>query len=124
MKRFYILPFGRITEAVQAGNAEDALLQFAENMDTDMHAYFKAVPEEELLPVVLGRDAENGTVYDTDTFFRIYCIRKRMYKDGSFGWDICIELKSNPSKYMVVDHIRGSKEDAQKRCRELMFGSL
>lgn len=46
-KTFYIVPDSQnYYEAIMAPTAEDALASFAENMDTDMSAYFRAVDTE------------------------------------------------------------------------------
>jgi hypothetical protein len=92
-----------------------------------MNTYFKAIPAlQPLSPAVdphnnMVLDNDKGTIYETPFFFNIYCLRKWVYKDGSCMWHICLELKDG-SKYMVVDTVKGSKEDAQKRCMDLMLG--
>ena len=36
------------TDAIVAESPEDAIIFFADTMDTDMHLYFQAIPEKEL----------------------------------------------------------------------------
>lgn len=46
MKSFYIVPNARCYETIESESAADALVDFAENMDSDMSAYFSAVEKK------------------------------------------------------------------------------
>ena len=44
MPEFKIVPKNFDPPIIEANNEEDALVKFAWNMDSDMHTYFKAIP--------------------------------------------------------------------------------
>lgn len=46
-EKFVIVPRNCEVDEVIADSAEEAIVSFAENMDSDMNAYFRAVPEKE-----------------------------------------------------------------------------
>lgn len=47
MAKFYIVPRPRTEFVYEADSAEDAMVDFATGMDTDMNTYFVAVPEDQ-----------------------------------------------------------------------------
>lgn len=47
MEKYNIIPLQFVAENREAKSAEDAIIDFATNMNSDMNAYFKAVPAEE-----------------------------------------------------------------------------
>lgn len=46
MGSYYIVPKGRVF-VVDSSSKEDAIIDFATSMDTDMNIYFEALSEEE-----------------------------------------------------------------------------
>lgn len=50
---FYIIPNASIAAEIEANSAEDAMVNFATNMDMDMNAYFRAVTPEEYAKITL-----------------------------------------------------------------------
>lgn len=45
-KKYKIIPKEDISEIIESETADEAIIQFATTMDTDMNQYFKAVPAE------------------------------------------------------------------------------
>ena len=48
MATYYIIPTGKYAAEIDAKDPEEALVQFATEMESDMGVYFKAVTKEEL----------------------------------------------------------------------------
>lgn len=62
MSKFYIVPINQAIE-INAENADEAIIQFATTMDSDMNAYFKVVSEKEYkeTPESISVPLPNGT---------------------------------------------------------------
>lgn len=45
MMKYNIVPNAKLFETIEANSLEEAMEKFATNMDLDMNAYFKAVPQ-------------------------------------------------------------------------------
>ena len=120
MKKFYILPKRVVVDETESKSAEDAIIDFATDMDSDMNQYFMASD------TIMKRVHENseGAIFApfaiNSLLFNVYVLRKRNFKDGTSRWAIGIELKSDSSKYMILDTIRGTREDAVKRLEEII----
>ena len=69
---------------------------------------------------------EHGAIFRADSIpndlFNFYILRRRDYKNGTSQWNICCELSSNTSKYMIIEVIKGTKENAIQRLNELLKG--
>lgn len=65
-KKYCIIPIADKAAEVYAENAEDALVSFATDMDSDMHMYFRAVTEEEHLRICNERRIREHTAFVTD----------------------------------------------------------
>ena len=55
-----------------------------------------------------------------NTLFNFYILKRKVYKDGTNQWNICCELANDNSKYIILDIIRGTREDAYKRLKEIL----
>ena len=47
-----------------------------------------------------------------NTMFNFYVLKRKVYKNGSSLWNLCVEYNKNKKKYMVLDSVKGSKEYA------------
>ena len=67
---------------------------------------------------------ELGVVFHSDSvpndLFNFYILRRRSYKDGTYQWNICCELKEDSDKYMVIESIKGTREIAIQRLKEIL----
>lgn len=114
MPEFYITPATNLLSKITAPDEKTAVTNFADNIKSDICSYFKAVPTEQIIPVIADNDFE--TIYDTGLFFNIYCTEQHLFRDGTANWAIGLELKTNRNKHLIIDVIRGNKKDAQRRC--------
>lgn len=73
------------------------------------------------------QESDSGIIYRVEkipnTMFNFYILKKRRFKDRTHQYNICVELAANPSKYWVLDTIRGHKSDAIKRLDEIIKNS-
>lgn len=73
------------------------------------------------------QESDSGIIYRVEkipnTMFNFYILKKRRFKDRTHQYNICVELATNPSKYWVLDTIRGHKSDAIKRLDEIIKNS-
>ena len=136
MDKYFIVPVDQEIE-VKGNDADDALAAFAADMDSDMHSFFRALPEKEYAeykelskkkPVLTTlRENHFGAVFHSDIvtseLFNFYVLRRRTYKDGSASWNICCELNGNENRYLVIDTIRGTREDAVQELKNILIGS-
>lgn len=120
--KYEIIPNSFVIESVDADSQEDAICRFACTMDSDMNTYFQAKPSEKLIECIWTND--NGDIFTVlnipNTLFNFYILKRKAYKDGTNQWNICCELANNHSKYMTLDIIRGTREDAYKRLKEIL----
>ena len=67
---------------------------------------------------------DHGAIYEPTYIgaglFHFYLLKRRTYKDGTFSWNLCCELAENFDRYMVIDHMRGSKEEALARLEKIV----
>ena len=61
--KFFIIPNAETAAEVEAANKEDAMSTFAAQMDSDMHAYFKAVTQDELSEIRKDRMARGHRAF-------------------------------------------------------------
>lgn len=119
MKKYYVLPKYTIAEEIESETAEEAVIDFATRIDTDMNQYFKA--SEKVMEETW--EGEYSIVFAplmiNPSLFNVYIENKKKYKDGTSKWTIGIELK-NSTKFMVLDAIRGTREEAVKRLEEII----
>lgn len=70
------------------------------------------------------RENELGVVFHSDSvpndLFNFYILRRRSYKDGTYQWNICCELKENDDEYMVIERVKGTREVAIQRLKEIL----
>ena len=73
------------------------------------------------------QESDAGIIYRIDkipsSMFNFYVLRKKQFKDGTYQYNICVELATDPSKYWVLDKIRGYKQDAVKHLDEIIKNS-
>ena len=58
MSKFVIIPIEEFEQVIEAKDANDAMADFAFQMDSDMNQYFKAIPEEDYEMYKLEREIE------------------------------------------------------------------
>lgn len=63
---------------------------------------------------------EYETTYICAKLLRFYLTTQREFKDGTFYWALCCELTKNFRRNMIIDHVRGSKEDALARLEKIV----
>ena len=67
---------------------------------------------------------EHGEIFHSDhipeSLFNFYVLRKQTFSDGTANWKICCELASDNAKFMVIDAVRGTQEDAVKKLEEIL----
>lgn len=101
--------------------AED-ITDFAATMDMDMNCYFTEEKD------ILQKKRENkSTVIFVSEFvypklFEFYILKQCDFKDGTSKWDLCCKYAKNTSDNMVLDQIRGTREDAINKLRKLVSG--
>lgn len=122
MKKYYILPKKTITEEIESISKEDALPDFAARMDSDMNEYF-IVSE-----TIMQRERENrhdnivfSPLVINPSLFNIYMRKNKLFKDGTYDWELGLELKSNCSQYMILDRIHGTGEEVIIRLEEILI---
>lgn len=80
--------------------------------ETDSHA------------LVSIQENDYGAIYEPTYIgaglFHFYLLKRRAYKDGTFSWKLCCELAENFDRYMIIDHIRGTKEEALERLEKIV----
>ena len=123
MGEFVIVPKRNfVSKLIKATSAENALIDFATTMDTDMNLYFKAVPTEETDLTELVH-SENGFIYRLENIppkmFEFFLHKKKTYKDGTFQWNIGVSPSEAPDKGYVFSSIRGSEDDAKREFKQI-----
>ena len=70
------------------------------------------------------QENDYGAIYEPTYIgaglFHFYLLKRRAYKDGTFSWNLCCELAENFDRYMIIDHIRGTKEEALARHEKIV----
>ena len=70
------------------------------------------------------QENDYGAIYEPTYIgaglFHFYLLKRRAYKDGTFSWNLCCELAENFDRYMIIDHIRGTKEEALERLEKIV----
>lgn len=73
------------------------------------------------------RENEYGAVFHSDSvpnsLFNFYVLRRRLFVDGTARWNICCELKNNNARFLVIDTIKGTKEDAIRKLEDILSNS-
>lgn len=126
---YYIVPRSEIATIIKAETKEEALVEFATNMELDMGTYFKA-EEAILVPEI---DNSNGTIYNTTlvdpNLFQFYLLKKKEFKNGEQEWNICVEinrdhpiykLMDKKDQYIILGKVKGSREDAYRQLHEMI----
>ncbi len=125
MEEFVIVPRKCFaSKPIKAMSAEEALIDFATTMDTDMNLYFKAVSAEKVELTELVHN-KNGSVYRLGNIppamFEFFLHKKRTYKDGTSQWNIGVSPSEAYDKGYVFSSIRGSEDDAKKEFEHILF---
>ena len=82
---------------IEAENADEAVIQFATNMDTDMNLYFKAIPVKECEPLMRITDIE----WDLDDGESDYALPKTVTLDKFIEEDEIADYLSDEYGYCV-----------------------
>ena len=134
MEKYYIVPKNHVIAVVEKENKDDVLPDFAAEMDSDLNTYFKTAPSI----IEPSEVASNGVIYYPvsipSELFQFYILSGKEYKDGTHQWKIGVDvrngvcykfgLSSRPEGYIILDSIRGTKEDAENRLKEILEMSL
>ena len=73
------------------------------------------------------RENDHGAVFHSDTvpnsLFNFYVLRRRLFSDGTARWNICCELSTHDARFLVIDTIKGTKEDAIRKLEDILSNS-
>ena len=58
--------------------------------------------------------------YIPDELFNFYVQRRRVFRNGSQLWAICVEVNGDPSRRLTIEQIKGTKEKAINRLKEIL----
>ena len=93
--KFLIVPNCNIADEIDAENAEEAMIQFATQSDSDMNAYFKAIPANDTEPVKTA-PAETASPKFTDLLRKgLKAVDEELGKAYVVGQEIAKEQTAN-----------------------------
>ena len=112
-----------IVPRIEVREAED-IIDFATTMDSDMNLYFEE--KNELLEDI--RKNEYGAVFYpaviNPSLFHAY-ILKMQCLDGICRWKLCLACREDFNRYMVLEIMRGTEEEAKERLATILtYGSI
>lgn len=109
-----------IVPKIEVREAED-IADFATTMDSDMNLYFEE--KNELLEDVPKRRNEHGAVFYpaviNPRLFQAY-ILKMQFLDGTCRWKLCLACREDFNRYMVLEIVRGTEEEAKERLATIL----
>ena len=113
-----IIPKNQIIEAGNAASKDDALIDFATTMDSDMGVYFQA--EDSIL-----KPAEDNTFAATflnPSLFRFSIHEIEVIRDGRGYWSLQCEICSLPQSCSIqLACVIGTYEDALEHLKEILI---
>lgn len=105
-----------IVPKIEVREAED-IADFATTMDSDMNLYFEE--KNELLEDVPKRKNEYGAVFYPAVInpglFHAYILKTQCFRDGTCRWKLCLSCREDFNRYMVLETMRGTEEEAKER---------
>lgn len=111
----YIIP------KIEVREAED-IADFATTMDSDMNLYFEE--KNELLEDVPKRKNEHGAVFYpaviNPRLFHAYILKMQCFRDGTCRWKLCLSCREDFNRYMVLETMRGTEEEAKERLATIL----
>lgn len=111
----YIIP------KIEVREAED-IVDFATTMDSDMNLYFEE--KNELLEDVPKRKNEHGAVFYpvviNPGLFHVYILKTQCFRDGTCRWKLCLSCREDFNRYMVLETMRGTEEEAKERLTTIL----
>lgn len=110
-----------IVPRIEVREAED-IVDFATTMDSDMNQYFEE--KNELLEDVPKRKNEHGAVFYPAVInpglFYAYILKTQCFRDGTCRWKLCLSCKEDFNRYMVLETMRGTEEEAKERLATIL----
>lgn len=105
-----------IVPKIEVREAED-IADFATTMDSDMNQYFEE--KNKLLEDVPKRKNEYGAVFYPAVInpglFHAYILKTQCFRDGTCRWKLCLSCREDFNRYMVLETMRGTEEEAKER---------
>lgn len=81
------------------------------------------MPDNKPTKTVLMENGQ-GVIFHVDpvpsNVFNFYLLKKRQFKDGTYTWKVCVELAADTDRYMVLDTVRGTRQDAEDRLDQIL----
>lgn len=110
-----------IVPRIEVREAED-IVDFATIMDPDMNQYFEE--KKTLLEDVPKRKNEYGAVFYPAVInpglFHAYILKTQCFRDGTCRWKLCLSCREDFNRYMVLETMRGTEEEAKKRLATIL----
>ena len=108
-----------IVPKIEVREAED-IVDFATTMDSDMNLYFEE--KKELL--VPKRKNEHGAVFYpaiiNPKLLHAYFLKTQYFRDGTYRWKLCLSCSEDVSRYMILETMRGTEEEAKERLATIL----
>ena len=105
-----------IVPKIEVREAED-IADFATTMDPDMNLYFEE--KNKLLEDVPKRKNEYGAVFYPAVInpglLHAYILKTQCFRDGTCRWKLCLSCREDFNRYMVLETMRGTEEEAKER---------
>lgn len=110
-----------IVPKIEVKEAKD-IVDFATIMDSDMNLYFEE--KNELLEDVPKRKNEHGAVFYpaviNPKLFHVYILKTQCFRDGTCRWKLCLSCREDFNRYMVLETMRGTEEEAKERLTTIL----
>jgi hypothetical protein len=110
-----------IVPKIEVREAED-IADFATTMDSDMNQYFEE--KNELLEDVPKRKNEHGVVFYPAVInpglFHAYILKMQCFRDSTCRWKLCLSCREDFNRYMVLETMRGTEEEAKERLTTIL----
>jgi len=110
-----------IVPKIEVREAKD-IVDFATTMDSDMNLYFEE--KKTLLEDVPKRKNEYGAVFYPAVInpglFHAYILKTQCFRDGTCRWKLCLSCREDFNRYMVLETMRGTEEEAKKRLATIL----
>ena len=107
-----------IVPKIEVREAED-IADFATTMDSDMNLYFEE--KNELLEDI-HKNKYGAVFYPAvinPRLFQAY-ILKMQFLDGTCRWKLCLACREDFNRYMVLEIMRGTEEEAKERLATIL----
>lgn len=108
-----------IVPRIEVREAED-IVDFATIMDSDMNLYFEE--KRELLEE--KRNNEYGAAFYpaviNPRLFHAYILKMQYFRDGTCRWKLCLSCREDFNRYMVLEIMRGTEEEAKERLATIL----